>query len=718
MSTSPERHGCTLNWMVAVAASVALAACGGGGGGGGGTSGFALGGTVAGLGAGKQVLLLSGAGTQLLVKASGNFRFNEGLPAGARYTVTIGENPVGQTCEVRNGSNSGESAGVKADVTNVTVVCADNTLPVSGVVSGLPAGASLTLTNGPQSQLTVSANGTFTLPVRVAQGAPYAVTVDSQPNGAICTVNNGSGTVGAAGVTAVDVRCTPATFTVGGSVSGLTSGATLALRLNEGAPLTLAANGLYSFAAPVVFGSSYRVTVSTQPDGQLCTVANGESASASASVTNVQVVCASRQYRISGSVTGLSSVTSGQRLVLRNNGSDDLTVDAPGRFTFTQPVAHGSVSNVTVARQPVGQTCSVVGGSAASVTAEVTSIQILCVAVVWRTSSVAGSGAAASVDGIGALASFHGPAGMALDPMGRLLVADASSSRIRRITLPQGVVTTIAGGPVAGYVNSSVSLSAAFQGPGGVAVDAQGNIFVADTLNHSIRRISAVDGAVSTLAGNGQAGATDGAGSAARFNAPRGLTVDRTGQVIVADSGNHAIRQISPDGTVTTIAGQLQTRGRTDGPAASALFSGPAGVAVDAAGSIYVADTQNALIRVITTAGGARTVRTVAGSGLNGLQDGEGVLAAFSLPSGVALDSSGNLVVADTGNHLIRYVQMTGSVGTVMTIAGSGQAGSQDGVGAGATFSSPTGLAVVPGGMIYITESAGQRVRSLFRASN
>lgn len=692
-----------------------LQACGGGGGG---SAGYALGGTLAGLGAGKQLLLLSGAGTQLTLKSNGNFRFAELLPDGARYNITVAEQPIGQTCVVSRATNSADVAGVKADALNATVLCADNSYAISGSVAGLTSGSTLVLAAGPQSTLSVTANGTFTMPVRLASGSSYAVTVQTQPIGSICTVAAGAGTIASTAITNVDVRCAPTAISVAGTVRGLNAASSVAIKLNEGSPLTLSANGAFNFPSTVAFGSPYAVTVAAQPSGQTCSVSNGTANLATANATDVQVVCSALQYSVGGQVIGLSTASSTRTLALLNNGGDELAVRAAGPFTFSQPVAHGSSFSVTVAQQPLGQTCTVSDGSAASVSSPVTSVSVQCLSYVWRTSLIAGSGTANSADGVGSQAGFNGPTAVAIDPWGRLVVADMSSSRLRRVIPSQGAVTTIAGAPVPGYSDSAVSLNAAFQGPSGVAVDAQGNIFVADTLNHAIRRISVVDGSVATLAGNGQAGAVNGLGPGARFNSPRGLALDRNGDLIVADTGNHAIRRVSPQGVVTTVAGVLETRGRNDGPAASALFNGPVGVAIDSAGIIYVADTQNALIRAISPVSGGWAVTTIAGSGSTGWRDGSGSFAAFNLPMGLVVDSAGTLYVADSGNHAIRQIQMGGNSGTVMTVVGSGRPGGQDGIGVEATLNSPVGLAFAPGGLLYLTEAGGQRIRVMFRASN
>jgi sugar lactone lactonase YvrE len=254
-------------------------------------------------------------------------------------------------------------------------------------------------------------------------------------------------------------------------------------------------------------------------------------------------------------------------------------------------------------------------------------------------------------------------------------------------------VTTFAGSGSYGDTDGT-GAAASFRFPHGVAIDAVGNVYVADRNNYKIRKITPM-GEVSTLAGSGSLGNADGLGTAASFNYPTGIAIDATGNLYVADSENHKIRKITPAGVVSTLAGS-GLPGNTNGTGTSASFKAPLGVTVDAAGNVYVADSQNHKIRKITPAG---VVSTFAGSGGAGSTDGAGSVASFNLPAGVAVDASGNVFVADLYNHKIRKITPTGAVSG---FAGSGSLGSTDGIGVAASFHYPHGVAVNASGVVYV----------------
>ncbi len=298
--------------------------------------------------------------------------------------------------------------------------------------------------------------------------------------------------------------------------------------------------------------------------------------------------------------------------------------------------------------------------------------------------------------------------GVAVDSAGNVYVADTTSDTIEKIT-PSGVVTTLAGSAGQSGSADGTGAAARFDLPQGAAVDSAGNVYVADTGNDTIRKITPA-GVVTTLAGSpGQYASADGTGAAARFDDPAGLAVDSAGNVYVADTANNTIRKISPAGVVTTLAGTAGEFGSADGTGAAARFNAPYGVAVDSAGNVYVADGGNDSIRKITPSG---VVTTLAGTaGEIGSADGTGAAARFSTPFDAAVDSAGNVYVADTGNNTIRKIT---PAGVVTTLAGTaGEIGSTDGTGAAARFDDPTGVAVDSAGNVYVADTLNQTIRKL-----
>lgn len=325
----------------------------------------------------------------------------------------------------------------------------------------------------------------------------------------------------------------------------------------------------------------------------------------------------------------------------------------------------------------------------------------------YSISTVAGlPGSAGSADGVGSDARFDNPRGVAVDRSGNIYVADSYNYTIRKIA-PGAVVSTLAGlAGVAGSADGTGS-AARFYFPQSVAVDSMGNVFVADEGNHTIRKITPA-GVVTTLAGfPGKSGSADGRGSKARFNYPFGVAVDRSGNVYVADTLNYTIRKITPAGLVSTLAGLAGIPGSNDGTGSAARFSSPTGVAADSAGNVYVADYNNQTIRAITPDG---TVSTLAGlAGNSGSADGTGSNARFYQPTGVAVDRAANAYVADNFNQTIRKVTPGGGVTTLAGFVHN--PGRADGTGSDARFHSPTGIAADSAGNIYVGDSLNYTIR-------
>jgi streptogramin lyase len=318
-------------------------------------------------------------------------------------------------------------------------------------------------------------------------------------------------------------------------------------------------------------------------------------------------------------------------------------------------------------------------------------------------STFAGSTTSGSTNGQGSLARFLSPYGVTIDAIGNMYVADAGNHSIRKIT-QSGLVSTLAGSWITGSADGWGS-SASFFNPTGVAIDGSGNVYVADNSNHLIRKITP-DGLVSTLAGSAKTrGDDNGQGSLARFYFPSGVAVDSIGKVYVADDRNYSIRKITPGGLVSTLAGY--SYGSADGQGSLAGFFHPGGVAVDRLGNVYVADQGNNKIRKITPGG---LVSTLAGSNTSGTADGQGSLASFNSPTGVSVDGKGNVYVADAGNNLIRKITPGG---LVSTLAGSTTLGSADGQGSLASFNYPTGVSVDALGNVYVADYKNHLIRKI-----
>lgn len=477
-------------------------------------------------------------------------------------------------------------------------------------------------------------------------------------------------------------------------------------------------------------------------------------------------------YSLGGSISGLGNATG----LTLTNGTETLPIAANATvFTFATKLVPNASYNVAVASQPSGLTCSVGGGAAIVAGADVTSVAVKCLAVPTLALFAGNLGGSGNIDGSGAAARFYGPNGVAADGAGNVYVAEIGSHTIRKIT-PSGVVSTLAGTTgITGHADG-VGAAASFYHPRGIATDGAGNVYVADTQNNAIRKITpagvvstlagsagvkggadgigaaasfsypsgiATDaagnvyvtdvgalsdfdpslysvirkitpaGVVSTLAGTaGVKGSVDGVGPAASFRYPQGIATDGVGNIYVADSGNHTIRKITSAGVVSTLAGSPYGIGHADGSRAAASFYGPTGVATDSAGNVYVTDGGNCTVRKITTTG---VVTTLAGTAaVCGSADGTGAAASFYHPIGIATGSVGNVYVADTGNHTIRKITPAGSVGTLAGLAGV--EGSADGSGATARFRVASGMATDSAGNVYVTDSFNCTIRKITTA--
>ncbi|SEN90366.1 hypothetical protein SAMN05192574_104543 [Mucilaginibacter gossypiicola] len=311
-------------------------------------------------------------------------------------------------------------------------------------------------------------------------------------------------------------------------------------------------------------------------------------------------------------------------------------------------------------------------------------------------STFAGSINPGNADGTGTAASFNHPAGMITDAAGNIYLADAGNNLIRKIT-SAGVVTTFAGSGEQGDTDGT-GTDASFNNPQDVTLDGSGNLYVVETTGKVIRKITSA-GIVTTLAGGG-AGGADGTGTAAGFTAPTGIAVDGNGNLFVADV--YKIRKVTSAGVVTTFAGS-GVSGSANGTGTAASFSQVKGIVIDLSGSLYVTDSGNNMIRKITSDG---VVSTLAGSGAEGSTNGTGNTATFTAPVGLTADNQGVIYEGDSA-HFIRAVD---AYGNVSAVAGTGFSGLADGEGSKASFSVPYGLAVGVG-KVYVADTFNNMIR-------
>ena len=355
---------------------------------------YTIAGDVSGLSGSGLVLQLNGAGDTRVVR-NGSFLFPEGLATGASYAVAVATQPSNpaQTCTVSNGTGV---IGAE-NVVDVAVVCSTQSFSVGGAVSGLEGRGLVLELNGTEA-LPIASDGAFTFPTAVASGSAYEITVSTQPQtpSQTCTVANASGVVGSGAANSASVTCSTDTFAVSGTVVGL-EGDRLVLQ-NSNETVEIESDGGFSFPSRIASGGSYDVVVQTQPSNpaQACTVTNASGTVAAADVTDVSVTCTRREFTVGGVVGGLA----GSDLILRNNGTDDLTVTEDGAFTFATAIESGRTYEVSIAAQPTSpaQECTVTASTAAGTVAEanVTSVSVQCVTVEFmlggEVSGLAGSG--------------------------------------------------------------------------------------------------------------------------------------------------------------------------------------------------------------------------------------------------------------------------------------------------------------------------------------
>lgn len=405
---------------------------------------YGISGTVTGL-LGSGLMLKLNAGTPIPIVADGAFSFTTKLPAGSNVSVTVATQPTNpqQTCTV---SAAGTVASLTSNVSNVVVTCATTAFTVGGTITGL-AGSGLTLQNNNGPDLVVAANGTsFVFPAAVAIGQSYAVSIKAQPTAPtqVCSLSSATGTIATSNVTSVAINCVTSSFSIAGTVSGL-QGTGLVIRSTGATDQAILADGPYTFNASVLSGTSYSVTVATQPIGpaQTCAVTGGTGKVGAANVS-VVITCAINKYLVGGTATGLS----GSGLTLQNNGADDLVVTGTP-FHFATGIEVGGAYAVTITQQPTNptQNCTVADGTGSgSITdADITTVQISC-----STLSYFVGGTVTGLTGTGLVLTNNAADDKTIDAVGNFMFATSALSgtnySVKVKTQPTTGVCSIAAG--------------------------------------------------------------------------------------------------------------------------------------------------------------------------------------------------------------------------------------------------------------------------------
>ena len=620
-------------------------------------------------------------------------------------------------CGGGGGSDSSSSSGPGVSVTvppTPTVF-----LMVGGNVSGLSG--TVVLQNNGADALTMSADGRFAFPTKIPANAGYAVTVVTQPAGQNCTVANGSGnltgdpflSIPPSDVSNVKITCAPYSATTLALFAGNFGGPGTVDGPSAAAQFFIPQGVIADKAGNVyVADSGNRAIRKIDPTGAVSTLAGVP--------------------RLYGSADGLGAAARFSDPVgMATDAAGNLYIADSGNVTLSvvgSTVPIGSIRKVTPAGLVTtlaelsgtnpGPLFGIAVDSKKNVyVADSGSCVIRKLTPAGRLLLFAGMvGICGSADGTGAAARFDWPNALAIDGMDNIYVTDSNNRTIRKIT-PAGVVSTLAGTPGNFGTFDGIGPLAQFSDPVGIGVDSLGNLYVSDWqfligTAYAIRKITPT-GSVSTLAVLPYGLVTEEwpiVDTNRAIGYTMGVTVDGAGNVYVADASHSVIRKITPQGVVSLFAGTEYAPGSADGTGSAAQFQGLLDkIAADNLGNLYVADGGNNTIRKITPSG---VVSTFAGTaGTTGSVDGTGAAAQFNYPSAVATDAAGNVYVADLGNRTIRKITPAGVVSTLAGTAGTN--GSADGTGPAAQFNYPNGVATDNAGNVYVADSFACTVRKI-----